>query len=476
MKTGDTVRDDQDRTYKVGLLLGRGTWGKTWRLTRDGDGADLVAKVPLTAADFPPSTPEPQRLASECREILLEQAALLGEGSYRFLPPPVALLEGPQGGSALVVERYPVSLEQRLLAGCSLAEALDILLQTARLAQQLRDGPGFHGALKPSNILLDAQGEVRLTDVVTPLARRAFPELVVAAPGECMLPPEIRGATGEPPFSAGADTYALGRLVWRAVMGGEAAAAFPVDGLDKVALVALKDRLHARIKQEDSNPRFHSRLADRLSSTLSRALSAKASPSPPYRFDRMDELVGRVEELRSLIRPEVVTVGRVLLDRPPNTTSFKTDEEVAFSVSVGCSPGVERHEEIGCGIAVFDRETGERVREVPSTFEVSRHPSGRFRFQFRMTGLRPGSYRLRVAFAIRDSGHEPQAGEVELEIWPGPGWVTPPEPPPAAPLRMRSQPEEGVTVTTPMAPEPAPAPPPPAPAPPRGPSAGAAGE
>ncbi len=475
MKTGDTFCDPQGRSYKVGLLLGRGLWGKAWRVQRVEDDGDFVLRIPLGAADLKTAT-DPGELAETCRRILEEQGELLGREGYDFLPRLVDQFELEDGRPVLVIERFPTNFELRLQAGCSFLDALDLLIQAARQCQQLRDGPGVHGALRPGNILIDANGGVRLSDLVTPTARRALPKLLAASPGiESCLPPEVASATREPPFSTVCDSYALGVLLWRAVRGAEPDPALPSEGPDKASLVALKDRLHARVKQEDSNPRFHARLAERLSSTISRAISVKASPSPPYRFERIDGLLPRLLELRSLVRPEVDTVGRVLLDRPANTTHFSTDEKVRFSISVGCSPGVEHHNEIACGIALFDRDREERVRELPSTYDVSRHPSGRFRFQFELGEIPPGNYRLRVAFAIRDSGHEPSTKECEFEIRAAHGYIPPPEQPPTGPLGFESRVPDPRTNTEPLATPPMDLhgssggphqPPPPAPAPP----------
>ncbi len=479
MKTGDTFCDPKDRSYKVGLLLGRGLWGRTWRVQRVDDEGDYVLKCALGPSDLRRAD-DPEQLAQACRRILEEQAEVLSQGNYDFLPRLIDHFQLDDGRPALILERFPTNLELRLQGGCTFVDALDLLIQSARLCQQLRDGPGVHGALRPGNILIDASGAVRISDLVTPTARRSLPALLAASPDlQPYLPPEVAVAGGEPPFSMVCDTYALGLLLWRAVLGAETGPELPAAGPEKAALVALKDRLHARVKQEDSNPRFHARLADRLSTTISRAISAKASPSPPYRFERIEGLLPRLVELRSLVRPEVDTVGRVLLERPANTTHFTTDERVRFSISVGCGPGVDHHKEIACGTAVIDRDTGERVRELPSTFDVNRHPSGRFRFQFELGELPPGNYRLRAAFAIRDSGHEPTTKECEFEIRAAHGYIPPPEQPPTGPLSLESHLREPRTVTEPMAsvpldipapraqaPGPAHQPPPPAPAPP----------
>ncbi len=464
MKTGDIVYDEQERAYKVGLLLGRGLWGKTYRVQCDHLPGDLLLKCPLTIDDLPAGLSEADKLEKACREILVEQAEFLAERAYPFLPTVVSHFTTSDGGMVMLLERLPGSLEQSMAGGASLRDCLSVLAQAGRLCQQLKDGPGCHGALKPTNVLLDADGGVVLSDVSTPSLRRTFPRLLQArGPEHCYLPPETTDAK-DALFSPTADTYALGMMLWRIVLGFEDARPLPREGLERAALVSLKDRLHARIKQEDSNPRFHGRLAERLAATISRAASLKASPSPPYRFNRHDELVPRLEELLSLVRPEVVTVGRVILERPPNSSHFSTDEKVRYTISVGCSAGVDSHEEIACGVAIFDRDTAERVREVPSTYDVSRHPSGRFRFQFELSDLRPGNYRLRAAFAIRDSGREPTVKEAELEIRAAHGYIPPPERPPSAALPIPEEPGEARVATEPLAqlPEPpSPAPPPP---------------
>jgi len=56
---------------------------------------------------------------------------------------------------------------------------------------------------------------------------------------------------------------------------------------------------------------------------------------------------------------------------------------------------------------------------------VDRHPSGRFRFSFRVADLTPGNYLVRVAFTIRDSGHEPSTCEGPFTIRAAAGYVPP---------------------------------------------------
>ena len=95
------------------------------------------------------------------------------------------------------------------------------------------------------------------------------------------------------------------------------------------------------------------------------------------------------------------------------------------SCTVGATDGVETHEEIAAGIAVFDQERGERL--VERVLRIHRRPPSlrRFRFSFRVADLPPGSYLVRVAYTIRDSGHEPVTAEEGFIVNAAPGYVPP---------------------------------------------------
>ena len=433
MKTGDTVTDRHGRNYQVATLLGRGLWGKSYVARRD-DGLDVVVKAPLGVADLPAERPDRDRLVQACREILLEQAQFLEREAYPFLPRLEATGSTDEDEPLLMLHRYRSTFDHKVRGSAPLSESLDVVLQVLAHCRSLEDGPRFHGALHPENILLSERGEVFLSDIVTPTYRHWLPRLLaVSGHDPHRLPPEIRDATGEPPFAVVADTFAVGLLLWRAAIGEDAKAA-PSDGFDKAALVELKDRIRARLKEEPSNPRFHTRMADRYAAVVNRAVSRQTTPSPPYRFNRLDEMLRRVEELQALVRPRVASVGRLVLpDRAPGENAFSSEEDVRFSATVGCSSGVDSHEEIGVGIAFLDCDSGDRLRDVPCRYDVDRHPSGRYRFAFRAEALPPGQYTVRLAFAVRDSGHDPETAEGEILVRAAPGYVPPREmPPPAA--------------------------------------------
>lgn len=457
MKTGDTVRDPQGRAFQLGQQLGRGLWARSFAAREDG-GGDWVVKVPLGASELSEGG---ERLAQACNEIALEQASLLQQGAGQGLVALELAFKTADGTPVLVLARYPSSLDRRYAAGCSFDEAVRTAVEVGRALRALAPVLPAHGLLKPSNVLFTDKGEVRLADPATPTLRRNLSALLRASPaGAHWLAPEVRAGGDSPPMSTAADSYAVAMMVYRAILvdpGSSATPALPDAGLDKAALVSLKDRVHARLKAEPSNPRFHARLSERVSALLNRALSKEPTPSPPFRFARLDELVTRLEEVQSLIHPSVSHVGKLLLDRPPGSDSFNTDESIAFSCTIATTPGVENHEEIAAGIALFDQERDERLRQVSCSYTVDRHPSGRFRFGFKVTDLGPGAYRVRVAFAIRDSGHEPITAEGRFVVRAAPGYVPPRAEPEPRPL-MLERPE--LTAITERRPAPVPVAPP----------------
>ncbi|MCB9778285.1 MAG: hypothetical protein H6742_06960 [Alphaproteobacteria bacterium] len=453
MKTGDSVQDGHGRTFQVGQLLGRGLWGKTYTAREEPSGAEWVIKVPLGPDAF---SSDGEQHARICREIALEQGRLLVSAACPALVRVEARFTTPTGLPVLVLPRQVTSLQARLVAGCTLEDVLRVVATVVPQLRLFQAEQRVHGMLRPTNILGDGKGAWVLADPSTPTLLRHLPALARARGMELdWLPPECRTRHEQPLADPSADTWALTTAVLRIAGSppdpsneaqGPMAVPMPRDGLDKGQLVALKDEVRNRLQAEPSNVRFHTKVADRLATLLNRALSQETSPSPPYRFPRLDEYQARVEEVAALVRPGITHVGRVLLDRPPGGAAFTTEEEIAFSTSVGCSAGVETHDDIGAGMAFFELSDGNRIRDVACSYTVDRHPSGRYRFGFRVAPMRPGHYRVRVAFTIRDSGDEPATAEGEFQVHPAAGYVPPAEPPSPKAIRF-TPPEDPDTVT-----------------------------
>ena len=315
MKTGDTVQDGNGRSFQVGQLIGRGLWGKTYIAREDPSGSEWVLKLPLDPDAF---SSDGEHLAKLCREIALETGRLLSQSGAPGLVRPEARFSTDQGVPILVMPRLGPSLGSRLESGATLGELLQAISAVTTILRALSGSLVVHGDLRRTNILSDGQGGWVLSDPATETFLRHLPTLARArgiSPG--WLPPEAQIRHEHGLSDPSVDSYALSMILLRGASKPRDGSAPPPpdEGLDKAALVALKDAVRTRLKDEPGNPRFHARLADRLATLLNRALSRETSPSPPYRFPRMDEFQARVEELSSLVQPRITHVGRVLLDR-----------------------------------------------------------------------------------------------------------------------------------------------------------------
>ena len=432
MTTLAPVTDTHKRVWQYVKQLGQGSWATTW-LVHTEDGEQAVLKIPLCASDFGGGMAG-KRKAEICCARAKELAELLREGPNWA----AELLDTPKidGRTALLLRHYPSSLHSKLLEGAPLDEMLRVASDVASMLHGMEEA---HGRLHPQNILLDAKGTPFLESPFTPSAAK----LPTADAHEAYQPPE---ATAASVFTN--DTWAVCATLFQASMGAHHARpetalshlqAVPKTGLDKVTLAALRDRLLARLEQERSNPRFRSRLADRLSSLLNRALSAQPSPCPPYRFEDPNELATRLHRVSSLLNPCVEDLGRLLLGSASRDMVFQGDKPIGFAVTIGCSGGVESPEDIACGFALrdLDAPVDDRIAVPESTYEVRRHPSGRLRFGFTLPSLAPGRYGLRVAFSIRDGSHAPSEVQGHFEVRPPAGWVPPPSEMTPTPIPMR---------------------------------------
>lgn len=447
MKTGDIVTAGSagvGRPYTLGEVLGRGLWGMTWT-ARDSVGREYVVKVPLEPGDFPADAAVPDALIDACRAAAQETAALYAQG-HPWYP----RLEGTgfthTGGTALVLARYPQSLKRRIAGAIAMSEAVILLQRTLSLLQQ---AGRRHGDLRPSNVLLTDRGDPILSD---PLPHALVPHLhrlseLCGYERDEYLPPE-----GSSPSS---DTFALCAMLYRVAMIGPVGAArdvkredrvaIPRAGLDKVELATVKDRALTRLKDDKANPRFAPRLAERLAALLNRGLSKETDPSPPYRFADPSALDPRLSEVAELVDPKVDDVGHMLLAASAKNGVFQGGEPATFSVTIACSPGVQGHEDVVCGLQITDLDApGDgRVRVPETRYGVKPHPSGRLRFDFTLPSIPPGRYRLNVAFSIRDGREEPKVAAGEFEVRPPPGYVPPAEDPPSVPAAL-SLPQRGV--------------------------------
>ncbi|MEZ4239658.1 MAG: hypothetical protein R3F59_26590 [Myxococcota bacterium] len=425
----DRLTDSLDRQWVPGTVLGRGTWGRS-RIVRDPQGRDAVLKEPLVESDFPADAPLPEEVLAACRTAARQQAELLSEGSEPYLPRLEATVDLGGGRIGLILPRYH-TLQRKLGRGVALG---DVVALVHRVANTLAEAGRVHGNLRPSNIVFGERDQPFLADVSTPAVSPHQVRLADLANVRHWLPPEARNrATVRQDAWAMHDTWALCQILHAAVLTEPGTDERPATlvlaegGLDKVALATLKDAALAKLAAEGTNPRFRGRVTDRLGALLSRGLSASWEPSPPYRFSTARDLAERLAEILALLHPRGVAVGRLLLPASAADGVFQGGGELSFSVTVGCTQGISDHEDIVCGLQLVDLDaTDDPRRPVEDTkIVVQVHPSGRLRFHLSLPAVPPGRYRVRVAFAVKDSGHEPQVASGEFEVRPPPGYVPP---------------------------------------------------
>jgi CheY-like chemotaxis protein len=124
--------------------------------------------------------------------------------------PPFLVMERLAGGT----------LEQRLAAGRpSLAESIEIIAQIAAGLDAIHEAGLIHGDVKPSNVLFDANGRVKLADFgLVPMLERMRPGEVLGTPA--YIPPERALGTMPPRGCAHqSDIYSFGCVVFEILTG-----------------------------------------------------------------------------------------------------------------------------------------------------------------------------------------------------------------------------------------------------------------
>lgn len=119
-------------------------------------------------------------------------------------------------------------------AGVSLPTALDWVRQVAQAMKQAHDSGLVHGDLKPSNLMVEPEGQVRILDFglalrFDPLATRSMPLAEPIGTIAFMSPERFQGVAP----SARSDVYALGVILYELVSGAR-----PHAGLHGLALAA----------------------------------------------------------------------------------------------------------------------------------------------------------------------------------------------------------------------------------------------
>jgi hypothetical protein len=154
--------------WRVGRPIGRGGWGSVYEAWPDGDG-----EAGPVAVKFIPTRTVSQRqlahLAEMARRELAAYQVLRHPRLIQFLD--AVVIDDPgspllDGAVALVTERAECSLADRIAeaAGGPAADGPRILAEACEGLAHMHAEGWVHGDLKPSNVLLMADGSVRLAD------------------------------------------------------------------------------------------------------------------------------------------------------------------------------------------------------------------------------------------------------------------------------------------------------------------------
>lgn len=221
------VEPEPGAQFRVLGALGEGGCGQVF----EAWDARLCRSVALKRL-HPGSTPQAEPLVREAR-----LAASLRHPAFVQ----VYGIVGDGTAQTIVMELVRGTTLQQHCAGlpCDAAQALAWLGQASEAMAEAHGNGLVHGDLKPSNLMLDTQGRLRILDFG--LARHTDPLATCTG-----VPADARGTIaymaperlmGQPP-SVAADIYSLGVVLYQMLAG-----ALPVKGLSGLALAAAQLQL-----------------------------------------------------------------------------------------------------------------------------------------------------------------------------------------------------------------------------------------
>ncbi|MCC2973893.1 serine/threonine-protein kinase [Massilia sp. IC2-476] len=192
---------------------------------------------------------------------------------------------------SIVMELVPgQTLKQVLAAGpVARTDALAWTRQVAEAMREAHDAGLVHGDLKPSNLMLEPGGTIRVLDFglaqdLDPLATAALPTSSLQGTIAYMAPERMLGA----PLSPQADVYALGLILYELVAGAR-----PFAALDGLALAA------AQVQTSSDGWSYPPDASPQLIALI-RAMTAR---QPQERLAGMGEVLARLAELDAPLAP-----------------------------------------------------------------------------------------------------------------------------------------------------------------------------
>jgi len=229
------------RGYRIESLLGRGGMASVFRATRLEDDASVAIKI--LHGDRAGSRNRVELFLREAAMMLqLDHPALLraldaGECNYG----PYLILPVVSGRNLAIRVRRDGPMREK--------DALGVALEIGRALRYCKRGGLIHRDVKPSNILEDQDGHLRLCDfglaaLQTGDAGRAYGSPGFAAPEQLFTPDDV---------DERADIYGLGCTLWCLVVARRPFQGGPKESFDAARTTDLSD---PRVEGADISPRF----------------------------------------------------------------------------------------------------------------------------------------------------------------------------------------------------------------------------
>ena len=418
------IRDANGATYRIGALLGRGLFARTFT-ARGEDGVDWIVKIALGPTDFPEDM---LHLVKISRAVMDEQWQILSRKPSPYLLSPTANFISEDGRYCLLYPRHDIGFKQLMGQSRSLPELLRILARCTQALSHLPSGLCPHGNIHPNNVFWDGQN-VLFMDPLTPLLRLHHADLLRSKGLTAFTPPEYRDPRSRNRSwtpSIATDTHGLALLLMGRLVR-DCELEICTQGLTKLLENNLSQSIQLLLDDNPSaNVHFHDRVSRQTIRLLDRALNAKWEPSPPFRFANLQDFQQRLQNIIDLINPNVSKVGPILFGGPLGKGHFQQDDEIRFSCSIHTTPPLEDHEDITAGTIVVDlNRNGARVEGYDLWVEVSRLNGGRLRFQFGIVDIPPGDYGLFLGFRVNGSLATPKQEYADFHITANVGYEPP---------------------------------------------------
>lgn len=230
--------------YRLLDVIGRGSVGTVWRATTESGQEAAVKIIPFTAFH------EPDYINAIVQG---EQAVFLAAPKAKIVP---ILGIGETADAAwLAMAYFPHGTVERLI-GCAevfLARKLQVVIFLARSLAEVHAAGYFHGDLKPSNILLDAEDEPYLIDFYFAASQRRSRDVIVSSPlgtPRYMSPEQAQGR----PMSAMCDIYSFGVLAYELLTGHLPYPVVPQHMQEMIEMIGKGDIVPPRQVAPDISP------------------------------------------------------------------------------------------------------------------------------------------------------------------------------------------------------------------------------